>query len=275
MVVSIAVSAQPVPDGKIGAEIVIRMDSVLGHSIVWIKRVVPGGPAALAGLRESDHLISIGKKSTAGITLTDAISTLGGQPGTLVPVCYTRQGQQLRCVDIKRAGTAAAAGLTGAPSAESRNITTLSGAMAAIIPHTGTRFQAIKGKLSRSDEYMDEYAVKLPDLPGTTSNFISQNRISGDTSYEAVIASRISADKAKELTEAWKTQLEQVLGIDARRINDTTGRSGERRITFSKRKEYVVVLHNISYDDGQQVRISITPWSAMDELLENLGQFRK
>ncbi|MEZ4465454.1 MAG: PDZ domain-containing protein, partial [bacterium] len=53
---------------------------------------LPGGPAAAAGLRASDHLVAIDDAPTADLTLDDVIGRLRGPPGTPVTVQVERAG---------------------------------------------------------------------------------------------------------------------------------------------------------------------------------------
>lgn len=51
---------------------------------------VPGGPAFKAGLLPGDHIVSIEKNDTAGMSLTEAVRIMRGRPGTPVSLVIFR-----------------------------------------------------------------------------------------------------------------------------------------------------------------------------------------
>ena len=74
----------------------------VGGNGVTFGGVVPGNPAALAGLRAGDRIVSIDGEEIAGLSLADAIQRLRGDPGTVVGVTVERGGETLD-VPITRA----------------------------------------------------------------------------------------------------------------------------------------------------------------------------
>jgi C-terminal peptidase prc len=70
--------------------------------------VIPGGPAADAGLRDGDRLTTVGGEAVGTAkTATQALKLLQGPAGTLVKVTAERDGKQLT-FEVKRASAAVA-----------------------------------------------------------------------------------------------------------------------------------------------------------------------
>jgi len=59
--------------------------------LVTVVSVLPGTPAAKAGLKFGDQILEIGDESTVNMNLSDAVSKLRGEPGTTVNVLITRK----------------------------------------------------------------------------------------------------------------------------------------------------------------------------------------
>lgn len=59
--------------------------------LVTIVSVLPGTPAAKAGLRSGDQILEIGDESTMNMALSDAVSKLRGEPGTPVNILVQRK----------------------------------------------------------------------------------------------------------------------------------------------------------------------------------------
>ncbi|MEO7311408.1 MAG: PDZ domain-containing protein [Chitinophagaceae bacterium] len=106
MTSGIALLSQPVADGKIGVVIELR-DKEYGVKTVWIKAVIPNGPAAKAGLLADDEIRTIDGSGTGNLSLARAVEKLGGTPGSIVNICFNRD-HKTTCIEVTRAGTVAA-----------------------------------------------------------------------------------------------------------------------------------------------------------------------
>jgi carboxyl-terminal processing protease len=96
-----------------------RFEQVLSGSYtgvgVWVRRardgslrvlsVQPRSPAAQAGLRASDRLVSVGGRSVANRSVADVVSDLRGDAGTTVVVRFDR-GRDLLTARLRRASVA-------------------------------------------------------------------------------------------------------------------------------------------------------------------------
>jgi large repetitive protein len=85
----------PATPGTIGASF------FFGNSTVTLGNLLPGGPAAVAGLRENDVVLSIG--SARVVNQLDAQADANGAPGTPVVLSVLRGGGQLQ-ITVIRAG---------------------------------------------------------------------------------------------------------------------------------------------------------------------------
>lgn len=70
--------------GGIGAVLTQKPDGIA------LQSVSPGNPAALAGLRAGDRIVSIDGDSTEGMSIVDALQRLRGRPGTTVGLSVQR-----------------------------------------------------------------------------------------------------------------------------------------------------------------------------------------
>ena len=66
----------------------LRITQTAGYVTVW--RVIPGGPAASAGVEHGDRLVSVGDSAARGWTTDHASSMLTGDPGTTVRATFMR-----------------------------------------------------------------------------------------------------------------------------------------------------------------------------------------
>jgi len=72
--------------------------------VLYIDDVIPGGPAARAGLVAGDRIVAIEGKPIANFSdLSDAVRVMRGEPGTTVSFTYLRQGAAERRVTVTRA----------------------------------------------------------------------------------------------------------------------------------------------------------------------------
>jgi carboxyl-terminal processing protease len=97
-----------------------RFEQVLAGSYtgvgVWVRRapngslrimsVQPGSPAAVAGLRASDVLVSVDGRAVADRSVADVVSDLRGDVGSSVKV-QVRRGTTLQTVQLRRSSVAA------------------------------------------------------------------------------------------------------------------------------------------------------------------------
>lgn len=56
--------------------------------------IMPGTPAARAGLKKGDHIVRIGSESTVNLTVSEAANRMRGDPGTSVELSVLRAGEQ-------------------------------------------------------------------------------------------------------------------------------------------------------------------------------------
>jgi carboxyl-terminal processing protease len=71
--------------------------------VLEVREVVPGGPAARAGVRSGDLILNIEDKPVSHyVDLRRAISTMRGQPGTRVKFTFERSGEAPRTVHVVR-----------------------------------------------------------------------------------------------------------------------------------------------------------------------------
>ena len=74
--------------GGLGIQISIR------EKILTVMTPMPGTPAERIGLQSGDQIIKINGKSTAGITVDEAVNKLRGEPGTNVTITVRRAGEK-------------------------------------------------------------------------------------------------------------------------------------------------------------------------------------
>ena len=58
---------------------------------ITVVRVMPGGPAARAGVRPGDRFLTIDGRSARDLSMEDALSHMRGQPGTQIKVSLRRR----------------------------------------------------------------------------------------------------------------------------------------------------------------------------------------
>lgn len=73
--------------GGLGIQISIR------DNILTVMTPIQGTPAARSGIQSGDQIIKIDGKSTAGITIENAVKKLRGEPGTKVTITIRRKGE--------------------------------------------------------------------------------------------------------------------------------------------------------------------------------------
>src|SRR5690606_5670957 len=72
--------------------------------VLHIDDVIPGGPAARAGLQKGDRILAIEGKPIANFSdLAAAVTIMRGEPGTQVSFSYVRDDQPERTVTVTRA----------------------------------------------------------------------------------------------------------------------------------------------------------------------------
>jgi carboxyl-terminal processing protease len=67
-----------------------------------IVHVIPGSPAARAGLRAGDHVVGVGGRSIGGMGIDQAAQLLQGPEGSLVTLAIARGGSVARAVTVRR-----------------------------------------------------------------------------------------------------------------------------------------------------------------------------
>jgi S1-C subfamily serine protease len=72
-----------------------------------VRFVLPGGPAATAGIREGDRFVRVDADETDGLSITDLLQHLRGQEGTTVGVAVVRPetGERIDVVLVRAAIT--------------------------------------------------------------------------------------------------------------------------------------------------------------------------
>ncbi len=73
--------------GGLGIQIAIR------DKVLTVMTPISGTPASRAGIQSGDQILKIDGKSTAGITIDEAVGKLRGQPGTDVTIVIRRRGE--------------------------------------------------------------------------------------------------------------------------------------------------------------------------------------
>ncbi|MBN1757270.1 MAG: S41 family peptidase [Chitinispirillaceae bacterium] len=73
--------------GGLGIQISIR------DKVLTVMTPIAGTPAARAGIQSGDQIIKIEGKSTAGITIDNAVKKLRGEPGTKITITIRRKGE--------------------------------------------------------------------------------------------------------------------------------------------------------------------------------------
>ncbi len=82
--------------GGIGAEIGVRKD------ILTIISPLKGSPAERAGLKAGDRILKINATTTADLSIEEAVSYIRGPIGTSVKLTISREGEDVRDVEITR-----------------------------------------------------------------------------------------------------------------------------------------------------------------------------
>ncbi len=72
--------------GGLGITIAIR------ENVLTVVSPLPGTPASMMGILAGDRIVKIDGKSTAGITVEEAVKKLRGKPGTQVTIAIEREG---------------------------------------------------------------------------------------------------------------------------------------------------------------------------------------
>jgi carboxyl-terminal processing protease len=67
-----------------------------------VVHVIPGSPAARAGIRAGDHLIGVGGRSIGGLSVDEAAHLLQGPEGSLVTLAVTRGPGAARAITVRR-----------------------------------------------------------------------------------------------------------------------------------------------------------------------------
>lgn len=94
-----------------------------GHPYPVIVRVIPGSPAAAAGLREGDRVVRVDGQDVAGLSLIQVIFKIRGPEGTKVSLEVSRSDQQYIEYEITRA-------IVELPTVESRMLDGMTGYIA-------------------------------------------------------------------------------------------------------------------------------------------------
>lgn len=67
-----------------------------------VVHVIPGSPAARAGIRAGDHLIGVGSRSIGGLSVDEAAHLLQGPEGSLVTLAVARGPGAARAITVRR-----------------------------------------------------------------------------------------------------------------------------------------------------------------------------
>jgi carboxyl-terminal processing protease len=73
--------------GGLGIQISIR------DKVLTVMTPIAGTPASRAGIQSGDQIVKIDGKSTAGITIDNAVNKLRGEPGTKITIAIRRNGE--------------------------------------------------------------------------------------------------------------------------------------------------------------------------------------
>jgi carboxyl-terminal processing protease len=80
----------------LGVELKSAADGLL------VVHVIPGSPAARAGIRAGDHLIGVGGRSIGGLSVDEAAHLLQGPEGSLVTLAVARGPGAARAITVRR-----------------------------------------------------------------------------------------------------------------------------------------------------------------------------
>ena len=80
----------------LGVELKTASDGLL------VVHVIPGSPAARAGIRAEDHLIGVGGRSIGGLSVDEAAHLLQGPEGSLVTLAVARGPGAARAITVRR-----------------------------------------------------------------------------------------------------------------------------------------------------------------------------
>jgi C-terminal processing protease CtpA/Prc len=79
------------PDGVVGVSLHIGADRVGDPALLYIGRVHPEGPAAKAGLRNGDELVTVDGTAVAGKSYEQVVKMVRGEAGTNVKLGVKRE----------------------------------------------------------------------------------------------------------------------------------------------------------------------------------------
>jgi C-terminal processing protease CtpA/Prc len=89
-------------NGIVGVAIGLTAHTVGAPARLIVERVLPGGPAAAAGVERGDEIIAISGQAVTGKTLRDITDMIRGKVGTPITLTFARHGQN-RDVTLTRA----------------------------------------------------------------------------------------------------------------------------------------------------------------------------
>ena len=96
-------SATAQKDKLVGVGIAISFD---GNDNVWIAKVVSGGPAARAGIKEGDKLLAIDGRSVTDFPKAEVLNRIRGTEGSEISLTVRTKGGRTRKVTMKRTAMA-------------------------------------------------------------------------------------------------------------------------------------------------------------------------
>jgi C-terminal processing protease CtpA/Prc len=93
-----AKTLQAYPDQLVGIGAVVQT-SAEGHVV---DRLIPGGPAAAAGLKAGDRIVAVNGDPTDGKTLATVVDSLRGKDGTPVVLTVSNAGGTASVTIVRR-----------------------------------------------------------------------------------------------------------------------------------------------------------------------------